>query len=270
MHRLMMKAMLGALVLALAVAASAVASGGSGSGGGGGGGGGGGSTSSGGTNSGGVKDVAPARAVPCANLVNVSDPVGHYLTWAAAWHNSTVNSCSANVQTLTITVEDRNTATGQVEFSYSGTYSVASNGKVQNMIDNDFAPFDVNYDIVTTVTDAARHDGAAPRTRPASVGHADELEDPREMSLHRLLADPERAGDVLVRLALRDEGEHGPLALAELGLGAALDPCLQDGAGGARVQRRLAVGRRPDALQQLGRPTRGISRSITTTSGARS
>ena len=127
-----------ASVAALAVT-PAFASGGGGSGGGGGGGG----------------IDATQTTGPCIKLTNVTDPVGYYLTWAAVWHNFTVKSCSLSTQTVNLTVTDTNTATGQAEFSETFSYYLVASDRASSVIDNDFAPFSVDYAITTTVTDAS-------------------------------------------------------------------------------------------------------------------
>src|SRR4030088_339086 len=64
---------------------------------------------------------------------------------------------------------------------------------------------------------AGAHKSALHRIE-SSLGPALQLElakDVAHMSLHRLLADPELASDLLVRLAFRDETKHSGLALGE-------------------------------------------------------
>jgi hypothetical protein len=163
MQRMITGAALAASALALTVS-PAMASGGKlfggGATGGGGtttttttsGGGGGGGTSGGGSGGGGVHDpttttTAPAPAPACATLANVTAPVGYYLTYAALWNDFTVKSCSGSIHTVNIHVTNTNRLTGAVDYDVTYAYSVGALANVNGVIDNDFAPFNTDYDV---------------------------------------------------------------------------------------------------------------------------
>ena len=78
-------------------------------------------------------------------------------------------------------------------------------------------------------------------------------EDAREVRLDGLLADVQAAGDELVRQALDHQGQHLALARRQIARGVRAHGRRQQGARGARVQRRLAAGGRADAALELRR-----------------
>ena len=88
-----------------------------------------------------------------------------------------------------------------------------------------------------------------PQRRLGAVGDAELAEDPREVRLDGLLADLEPARDQLVRQPL-DEQRRAPRARGRRAprAGRAADACVEDRAGGARVERGLAARRGADAL----------------------
>jgi hypothetical protein len=184
MQKLIRGAALGASVLALAVAPAAMASGGKAAGGGavggggaaagggggaaaGGGGGGGGGNSVGGGGGGGSRGgandpITPPVTTPtppppttpgCATLTSVSAPVGYYLTYAALWNDFTVKSCAPDNRSVTVSVTNTNHDTGSLDYSVSGSYAVTPGQGVSGVWDNDFAPFNTNYDVKIEVRD---------------------------------------------------------------------------------------------------------------------
>src|SRR5436190_364557 len=90
-----------------------------------------------------------------------------------------------------------------------------------------------------------------PQGRLRAVGHVELAEDPREVRLHRLVADLQLARDELVGQSLDEQGEHLALALGQPGERVGLGARREDGARRARVQRRLAARGGADALGDL-------------------
>jgi hypothetical protein len=130
--------------------------GGTGTGGGGGGGGGGGSRA-------GINDVVvpapapvpqPPAGPPCATFTNISAPVGYYLTWAAVWNTYTVLGCSPGSHSVNVQVTETNTATGLVDYDVTMSHVLTGNQNASMVLDNDFAPFNTDYRVTMTATDA--------------------------------------------------------------------------------------------------------------------
>jgi hypothetical protein len=163
MQKLLSRAALIASAGALALSPTAMASGGKLLGGGATGGGGGGSTTTttsgggggggGGTNTGGVNDPSPA--VPCATLSNLAAPVGYYSIYAALWNDVTIQSCSSGDETVQLHVTNTNHDTGTVDYDVTTTYFLKKGSNAGVVIDNDFAPFNTNYDVRFDVSDAS-------------------------------------------------------------------------------------------------------------------
>lgn len=162
MQKLLSRAALFASAGALALAPAAMASGGKLAGGGATGGGGGGGTTTtsgggggggGGTNTGGVNDPAPAA--PCATISNATAPVGYYSIYAALWNTVTVQSCSTGDETVQLRITNTNHDTGTVDFDAIAPYLLKKGANVGVVADNDFAPFDTNYDVRYDVSDAS-------------------------------------------------------------------------------------------------------------------
>jgi hypothetical protein len=172
MNNLTRTAALSASVLAMALApAAAMASGklaGGGATGGGGGGsttttvsgagsGGGGGGGGGGQNRSGVNDTTvpappppppPAPATtPCATLTSVTAPVGYYLTYAALWNDYTVRSCADGLEDISVHVTNTDRSDGSVDYDVTVPYSLLAGQNASGVLDNDFAPFNTDYDV---------------------------------------------------------------------------------------------------------------------------
>src|SRR3954447_1954266 len=87
-----------------------------------------------------------------------------------------------------------------------------------------------------------------PQRRLRPVRHVELAEDPRKVRLDGLLADLQAAGDELVRQSLDQQAEHLALALREAREWIGRRARVEHGAGGARIEQRLAPRRRANAL----------------------
>jgi hypothetical protein len=134
---------------------TATATGGSGGGGGGGG---------GGSRSGGVNDVAapapappppppPQATQPCATLASVTAPVGYYLTYAALWNDYTVRSCADGLENVSVHITNTDRADGSVDYDVTIPYGLSPGQNVSGVMDNDFAPFNTDYDVKVDLLD---------------------------------------------------------------------------------------------------------------------
>src|SRR3954466_4894616 len=90
-----------------------------------------------------------------------------------------------------------------------------------------------------------------PQRRLRAVGDVELAEDPREVRLHRLVADLQPARDELVREPLDEEREHLALALGEAGQRVGLGARGEDRPRRPRVERRLAARRGAGAPRGL-------------------
>ena len=84
-----------------------------------------------------------------------------------------------------------------------------------------------------------------------AIGNADLPKDVREVRLDRLLADPEPPRDQLVRHPVKQKREHLALSGRDPGERVGRILRIEERARGARVERRAARGRRPNALDDL-------------------
>src|SRR4051812_10765226 len=87
-----------------------------------------------------------------------------------------------------------------------------------------------------------------PQRGLGAVGDVELAEDPRQVRLHRLVADLQLAGDELVGQALDEQREHFALALGQPGERIGLGAGREDRPRRARVERRLAAGGGADAV----------------------
>ena len=148
-----------AFTLAVAGAAAALsfspafASGGSASGGGGGGGGG---------------SSTPTLS-PAAQIAHFGISTGKYQSWAAIWTSCAVKNTGPS-ESLTVTIEEVNQATGETDWARVWTGTLATNGTFSQTFDNDFAPWETTYLVKLTVTETSTGAVLATQSAYASTG----------------------------------------------------------------------------------------------------
>lgn len=112
--------------------------------------------------------VTPAPA-PAAEISSFKVTTGKYKSWAAIWTNYTVKNTGKD-EDITVTVEEINTATGNIDFSRSTSGFLGVNKTVSITWDDDFGPWYTNYQVKITVSETSTGNVLATQSAYASTG----------------------------------------------------------------------------------------------------
>lgn len=113
--------------------------------------------------------VITQATAPAIQISNFKVTTGKYRSWAAIWTNYTVKNTGVDGD-ITVTVEEVNTATGNVDFSRSISGFLGINKTVSYTWDDDFGPWNTNYQVKITVTETSTGNVLATQSAYVSTG----------------------------------------------------------------------------------------------------